>query len=253
MIGLATTFFWIFLIAFFITAVYSIKDVSFNIGEPQVSTNSENEIVLSMPVAITNRGFYSIGYFGIKTQVADKDGFIITQGSTIVPVIRKNEEVTVVHNMTMNVTELLQRDQNYLFNDSQLVIYGELGLSVAEMIPIQASTNFSMPWGAPFYNFALGEAQYTVVNYTHVRVVVPISFENHAFFDLVGSIQVQMYNSAGMLIGEGQTNIEAFQGIPYNGFVEFLVQTNGITRTGRWEIYFQTPVFDYGPLVIPYG
>jgi len=253
MIGLATTFFWIFLIAFFITAVYSIKDVSFNIGEPQMSMTSDNRIIFSLPVSIENKGFYNIGHFGIETTISDENGSVITSGSTFVPVIRKNDGVIINHNMTINATDLLRKGKSYLFNDRQLVIYGVLGLRVAEMIPIQASANFSAPWGAPFYNFTLGQIQYDAYNSTHLRVTVPISFENHAFFDLIGTIRIRMYNNTNMLVGEGQTNMEAWHDSPYNGSIEFLVQITDVTESGRLEVDFQTPLFEYEGLVIPYG
>lgn len=253
MIGIATTFFWIFLIAFFITAVYSIKDVSFNIDEPQMSMTPDDRIVFSLPVSIENRGFYDISHFSIQTTISDENGSIITSGSTLIPVIRKNDGVIVNHNMTMNATDLLRKGESYLFYDSQLVIYGVLGLRVAEMIPIQASANFSAPWGAPFYNFTLGQIQYDVYNGTHLRATVPISFENHAFFDLTGTILVRMYNSTDMLVGEGQTSMEAWHNSPYNGSIEFLVQMTAVTESGRLEIDFQTPLFEYKGWVIPYG
>jgi hypothetical protein len=110
-----------------------------------------------------------------------------------------------------------------------------------------------VPWGAPLYNFTLGEPEYAAHNLTHFRVVVPINFENHALFDVVGTIQTRMYNSADEVVGNGQTNIEASHNSPYNGYLELYVPITGITESGRFEIYFQTPLFDYGPLVIPYG
>jgi len=230
MIGLATTFFWIFLFAFLSTAVYSVKDVQFNFGDPQTTTNTNNEIIFSLPVTIGNRGYYDIGSFKIVTEIYDNDGLPITSGSTFVPVIRKNEDVTVTHNMTISASELLQRSQDYLFNDSEILIYTAVGMSVAEVIPVQASTNFSTHWGAPLYNFALGEPEYTPYNVTHFRVTVPISFENHAFFDLLGSVQVKMYSSSNAPVGEGQTSIEAYANSPYNGNVELAEKALGRIR-----------------------
>jgi len=253
MIDIATTFFWIFLIAFFISAVYSVKDVHFNFGQPQIEVTSDNKIIFSQPMSITNMGFYNIGSFNISTEVVDKEGFTITRGSTFTPVINKNDTVTITHNMTIDVNDLLQRDKNYLFNDTELKIYETVGLSIAEVIPVQGSTNFSMPWGAPLYNFTLGKAEYTAYNLTHVKVVVPISFENHAFFDLVGKIQIQMYNSINIVVGEGQTNIEAHHNSPYNGHLELYISMGGITASGHFEVYFLTTFFNYGLLVIPYG
>ena len=56
MIGVAATFFWVFLIVFFISAVYSVKDVHFDFGEPQMGLTSDNKVVFSLPVSIANSG-----------------------------------------------------------------------------------------------------------------------------------------------------------------------------------------------------
>lgn len=252
MIGLATTFFWIFLIAFFISAVYSTKDLRLNFGNPQLGITPNNELLFSLPITIVNNGYYNIGAFKMVTKISDEDSSLIAQGFTFIPVIKKNGEVIVAHNMTMDINDLLGKSQNYLFNDCELIIYGAVGMRIAEVIPVQASTNFSAHWGAPLYNFRLGEIEYTEYNHTHMRVIVPISFENHAFFNLVGDIQIRMYNSNNILVGEGQTNIEARSDCLYNGMVEFLISTMDITESGRFEVYFQTEFFNYGPLVIPY-
>jgi hypothetical protein len=253
MIGIATAFFWIFLIAFFISAVYSIKDLNFDFGNPQMSLNEDNRVIFSLPITIANKGFYDIGSFNMSTEILDKEGYTITRGSTFTPVIPKNDVVTLTHNMTIDVNDLLQADKNYLFNDTQLKIYEVVGLEIADVIPVHASTNLSMLWGAPLYNFSLGEPIYAPYNLTHFRVTVPISFENHAFFDLVGSVRTRMYNSTGARVGRGRTSLEAYANSPYEGFVEFYVSMAGTTPTGRFEISFSTSIFDYGPLVIPYG
>jgi hypothetical protein len=253
MIGIATTFFWIFLIIFSVSAFYSVKDLQFAFGEPQMSLTSDNELLFSLPITIANHGYYDIGFFKIMTEILDDEGFIIMQGSTLVPIIVKDEKVVITHNMTIDVDDMLESSQSYLFNDSDLKIYAMVGMRLAELIPVQASTNLSMPWGAPLYNFVLGEAQYEPYNLTHFSVTVPISFENHAFFDLAGTILVRMYNNTGSLLGRGTTNIETVQHSPYNGLIRFYVSTVGITESGHFEVYFQTPLFKYGPLVIPYG
>jgi hypothetical protein len=253
MIGLATTFFWIFLIAILITAVYSAKDLQFSFGQPQLGTTSDNKLLVSIPITIINNGLYNIDYFNVTTEILDQDGYAITNGSTFIPVIGKGQEVTATHNMTVDVNDLLQRDENLLFNDTELGINEVGSIRIAGIIPVQASTNFSMPWGAPLYNFMLGQYQYTPINSTHVSVTIPINFENHASFDLNGSIRIRMYNSTDGRVGRGRTDIEVGQNSPYNGYIQFIVQTAEITESGRFEVYFHTSFFDYGPVVIPYG
>jgi hypothetical protein len=251
MISIATTFFWIFLIAFFVSAVYSVKDVRFDFEEPQMDLTSENKIIFSLPITIDNNGYYNIGSFNVTTEISDHKGFIITQGSTFIPVIEKGRRVMATHNVTININDL-QNSQDYLFNDTELKVHETVGMELAEVIPVQASTNRSMPWGAPIYNFTLGEIEYTVLNETHMTATVPISFENHAFFDLTGSIQICMYNSTSVLMDEGQTTIKASQNTQYQGYIELNVPIAGITENGHFEVYFSTPFFNFGPLVIPY-
>jgi len=253
MIGLATTFFWIFLIVFSASALYSIKDLKLDFGEPQMVATSDNKLLFSLPITIANNGYYSIEFFNVTTGILDEEGLMIARGSTFIPTIEKDENVTVAHNMTIDVNDLLQSHQKYLFNDTELRIHETLGMRIAEFIPIQASTNISLPWGAPLYGFTLGEIEYTPYNRTHLSVVVPVTFENHAFFDLTGNIQMLMYNSSDLLLDEGQTVIEALQDSAYDGYVELYVPRAGMTESGRFEVYFLTPLFNYGPLVIPYG
>lgn len=252
-IGTATTFFWLFLIVFFVSAVYSVKEVNFDFGGPQIDITSNNKILFSLPVTIDNKGYYSVGSFNITTEITDNEGSIITRGSTLIPKIERGREIATTHNMTTDINNLSQSSQDYLFNDTDLEIHETIGMKFAEVIPVQASTNFSMPWGAPLYNFTLGEIEHMTFNETHMKAIISVSFENHAFFDLAGSIQISMHNSTNTLLGEGQTSIEAPQNSSYQGHVEINVPIAGISENGYFEVYFVTPFFNFGPLVVPYG
>lgn len=252
MIGITTTFFWIFLIAFFASAVYSAKDIRLNFGGPEISATADDKIVVSIPVTVANDGFYDIDAFNITTQVLDEKGFTIASGTTLVPVIGSNDAVSLTHNMTVDVNDLLWRNEEYLFNDSKMPIYETVALTLAQVIPVQASTNLSLPWGAPLYNFTVGEPAYSGFNLTYLRVAVPMSFENHASFDVAGNVQMRMYNNADQLLGEGKTSIHASPNTAYNGNIEFYVEIDGATPKGRLEVNIQTPFLNYGPLVIPY-
>jgi hypothetical protein len=252
MISIATTFFWIFLIVFLVSAVYSAKDVRFDFGEPQVSLTSNNKILLSLPITIDNKGYYNIGCFNVTMKILDKEGFVITRASTFIPVVEKDRQVMATHNVTIDINDL-QNSQDYLFNDTELEVHEIISIKLAEVIPVQASTNLSMPWGAPLCNFTLGRIEYVGFNRTHMTVTVPISFENHASFDLNGSIQMRMYNSTKTLVSEGQTIIETPQNTPYYARMELNVPIVGITEGGYFEVCFSFPFFILEePLVIPY-
>jgi len=253
MLSIATTFFWLSLILFFVSAVYSVKDVRLEFGEPQIDTTSDYKILFSLPITVDNKGYYSIGSFNVTTEISDKEGFIITRSSTFISKIEQGKEITTAHNVTIDMDALSQDNQEYLFNDTELEIHEIIGLKLAEVIPVQASTNFSIPWGAPLYNFTLGKIEYSAYNRTHMRAIVSISFENHAFFDLTGNIQISMYKSPNIFLRQGQTTVNAPQNALYRGQIELTVPIAGIPEDGYFEAYFLTPFFNFGPLVIPYG
>jgi hypothetical protein len=252
-IGIVTTFLWIFLIVFFASAVYSAKYLQVHFGEPQTSVTSYDKIQFSLPTTVTNKGYYNIGAFNLTTRVFDENGFAVAQNSTFIPTIQREVEVTTNHNMAIDVKSLIQSDQDYLFNDTELEINQIVDMKLAETIPVQASTNLSMPWGAPLHNFTIGELRHEPHNETHAKATVSILFENHALFDLTGLIHIYMYNGDNELVSEGQKLVEAPKNSLYESSLELYVSTTETLGNGRIAICFQTSFFDYGPLVIPYG
>lgn len=257
MVGIAASVFWIFLIIFSVSALYSVKDVRLKFGEPRCSLSPDNEMLFSLPVAVVNEGYYDLGYFNVSTGIAGGQNQMIAQGFTFLPVVSKGEAVNITHQMRVNLASLLQTHQSLLFNDTELQVSATVSMRAAGVIPIQISSNLSMPWGAPMYNFTLGTPEFVTdfeLNPTaHYRVVVPISFENHAFFGLTGTVHMLMHNSTNAFIGEGQVAIEALQSSVYHGSLELYIPANVATRNGHFEVYFATSLFNNGPLVVPYG
>jgi len=254
MISIATTFLWLFLITFCVSVAYSIKDVQFNFEEPNVSVTKKNELLFSLPISIFNKGYYNIDSFNLTTKVLDRESFTLACQSTFVPVIEKNKKTIVNHTVTVNFNDLLQNSQDYLFNDTELKLYMIVGMKLADVIPVQVSTNLSLPWGAPLYNFTIGKIRYGVDNATRVKATIPISFENHAPFDLKGTVKIKIYNNNDVFLGDGETSIEAPQGSSYQDYVEVSVKNaETISDSGRLEVYIQTSLFSYGPMVISYG
>lgn len=254
MISIATTFLWLFLITFCVSVAYSIKDVQFSFEEPSVSVTKNNELLFSLPISILNKGYYNIGSFNLTTKVLDRESLTLACQSTFVPVIEKSKKTIVNHTVTVNFNDLLQNSQDYLFNDTELKLYMIVGMKLADVIPVQVSTNLSLPWGAPLYNFTIGKIRYRVDNATSVKATIPISFENHAPFDLNGAVKIKIYNNNDVFLGDGETSIEAPQGSYYQDYVEVSVKNaETISGSGRLEVYIQTSLFNYGPMVISYG
>jgi hypothetical protein len=257
MLGIATSIFWVLLVVFIALAAYSVKDLSFDFGEPQFTMAPEGELIFSLPLSVDNRGYYSLKEFHLSTMFSDAEGVELSRAETFVPVIPHGESTTIVHNVTLSIDSLLEKGEQYLFNDNDLNVSVTAGLNFAELLPVQISTNFSFPWGAPFYDFALGEPSYGRLNSTHATVAVPMSFENHALFDIGGDIKIELYDSVDSLLSESQTIVYVPQHSAYEGDVEFSVPLNAAAssaaQSGHFNVYFDIGLVEYGPLVIPYG
>jgi len=257
MLGIATFIFWVILAAFIASAAYSIKDLSFGFGAPQFTAAPNHELLFSLPLHIDNRGYYSLKAFNITTVFSDVEGAEISRASTFVPVIPHGENVTIFHNVTLSMDSLLEKVEQYLLNDNNLTVSVTAGLNFAELIPVQLSTNITYPWGAPFYNFMLEQPLYDLFNSTHGRATVPLSFENHAAFDFAGNIRVELYDSENSLLGESHAAFSVLRYSRYAGNLEFYVPLSIApfltARNGYLKVFFSTSLFEYGPLVIPYG
>jgi hypothetical protein len=257
MLGIATLFFWIILIGFIASAAYSIKDLNIGFGEPQFAVASNHELLFSLPLHIDNKGYYSLKSFNITTVLSDAEGSEISSASAFVPTIPQGQNITIFHNVTLAVDSLLEKGGRYLFNDDNFTASVTAGLNFAELIPAKISTNMTYPWGAPFYNFMLGPPSYELLDSANSRVAVPLSFENHATFDLAGNMRIELYNSGNSLFGESQATFNVPQGSRYNGNLEFHMPLNtaslSAAQSGHFDVFFSTSFFEYGPLVVPYG
>jgi len=260
MLGVASTIFWVFLVAFVALAAYSVKDLSVDFGEPEFSVTPEGELNLALPLYVDNKGYYSLKEFHLSTVFSDSEGTELSRSNTFVPVIPHGENVTIMHNLTLDPVSLLERGEQYLFHDNDLNVSFTAGLNFAEVLPAEISANFTFPWGAPFYNFEVGEPSFELVDFTHATASVPVSFENHAVFDLAGSIRMELYDSEDSLLTESQTVLYVQQQSAYEGNMEFNIPLSlasmsslSTAQSGHLDVYFDIGVAQYGPLVIPYG
>ncbi|MEM1540600.1 MAG: hypothetical protein QXJ07_04375 [Candidatus Bathyarchaeia archaeon] len=253
MISAASTVFWVLLVGFFASAVYSVKDLHLSLGEPQLNLTTDGHAIISIPIHIENMGYHNLGNFNITTKVVSLNSTKITEGSTFIPLVGRGSKITVLHNLTFSTNVLSESCIHYLFNDSSFIVAAEISLKLAEIIPVKALSNFTVPWGAPFYNFQFGQLAIEPLNTTHLKIVAPISFENHAPIEINGKIKIYIRNSENVIVGQGESTITAPQGAPYTGSAVFYVETSEITEKGSFEVYFLTPPFSYGPLVIPYS
>jgi hypothetical protein len=138
----------------------------------------------------------------------------------------------------MNSSEL----SHLLFADDNLTVDTTVTLDYARVIPFALGTNLTMPWGAPLSNLTLGN-----VSMNGTSATVPFSFENHSFFELNGTMRLEIVDNLDHVVGQGTVSILA---LPQSDYSDSLtVAVSGVPAAAR--LYFQTSVFSYGPVVIP--
>lgn len=248
----AVRFFWIIALAFAVTCVYSATLIRANFGEPTMTSTDEN-LTVTLPVVFDNKGYYNIADLNITTSIADYENRQISNATTYIAQIPAKNNATVFNNVTFNLNEIMMLT-DYLFNDSNFTLYGSIRLNYANLIPFGFDANRTIPWGAPLFNFTIGIPEYTAYNITHLRVNVPISFQNHTpYFDVTGNIRVEILNNGRQLLGEGTVSVDVPSNAIYSGEMETLVNAAMITGRGQVRVYIETEMFNYGPMVINYG
>lgn len=246
-LGWATIILWILVILFSGTVVYSAIQIGMNFeGEPEV-TASNGEMTMSLPFSISNGGLYDISELNITTRIVAENETVISRSTSSVPLIPKASTVNETHDISVSLDDVLAKNLTYmLFNDINLSVDMSVGLTYAYAIPLRISSNLTMPWGAPLSNLTVGE----ITEISPSQANAPLSFENHAFFGLNGTIRLEILDSFNRLIGSGTTDILVPQEGSYDDVIPVTL-TGDFAEKAEARIYFDTSVFSFGPVVIP--
>jgi hypothetical protein len=252
---IATLILWILVIVFSVTAVYSVMNLGIGFGETQFFPSSKG-VVLSLPFFINNSGYYDISELNVTTRVTDYNGTLLSLSETFVPLVASGSNVETAHNISIDLSDIMAMDYaELLFNDSSFELDAFIALNFAYAIPVQMSLNMTIPWGAPLSNLSIGEIFVLPYNSTHGNVVIPVSFENHSYFDIAGTIQLEVYNDVDELVTSGQTSLDVPSSYGYVGQVEMYLSVGDLlklTGSGNLRLVFESPMFTVEQW-IPYG
>jgi len=235
-LGIATIVIWIFLIVFAATAVYSVMNLGVGFGEVEFFPSSNG---------INNTGYYDISELNISTRIIDSNGTLLKLSQTFVPLVSRGSNVEAAHNISIESDDIMERIE-LVFNDSSFVFDTSITLNFANIVPVQMSMNMTMPWGAPFSNVSVGEISRLPFNATHDRVVVPLSFENHSFFDVTGTMNFEIYNDVEELVTSGETSLDVQSESTYDEQVDMylsLTDASRLTESGKVRLIFETSMF----------
>lgn len=206
---------------------------------------------MSLPFAVENKGFYDIADLNITTVLEESEGALVSNSTTLVPLIARGAKVDATHNISISL-ETMSSDtlSRLLFNDTDFDIILILAIRYAHVIPLRISTNSTLEWGAPLYNLAIGDISVAFYNLTRVRAIVPLSFENHSFFNIEGTMRTEITDTSDQVVGSATTQINAPPQVGYSTQLEMLLPISA-SNLKEAHLYIDTSAFSYGPLVMP--
>jgi hypothetical protein len=246
MLGIATIILWLVILFFSVTAVYSVMNLGVNLGEVQMLPSSKG-ITFSLPFSIDNNGYYEIADLNLTTRVTDPDGTLIDLSETFVQSIPRDTTVNATHTIPLDLDSILSMDYlPFLFEDSEFNVEIFVGLNFARAVPVQLSTNATIPWGAPLADFSVGSVSVSPLNSTHAEASIPLSFENHAILDLTGTLTLELYNDSQNMITSGETVIRVPSHQSYSDRIVMytsLQDASKVTSNGKVHVIFETPMF----------
>ncbi len=246
MLGIATIILWIITIFFIVTSVYSVLQLGLTIGAVQMFPSSEG-INFSLPFSIANNGYYELADLNLTTRVTDLNGTVLDQSNTTILSIPQGTTINQTHTVHIDLDTIMSMDHvPLLLNDSSFEIEVFTALKFARAIPIQISTNATIPWGAPLSHFSVGKLSVSSFNSTHGEATTPVSFENHAVLDLVGTLKMEFYSASRELIASGETTINVPSGKSYDGEINSYPRQQDILKlnsSGNVHMIFETPMF----------
>jgi hypothetical protein len=246
MLSVAIIILWLVILFFSVTAVYSVMNLGVNLGEVQILPSSTG-ITFSLPFSIDNNGYYEIADLNLTTRVTDPNETLIDLTETIVQSIPQGTTVNATHTIPVDLDSILALDYlPLLFEDSEFNVGIFVTLNFARTVPVQLSTNASVPWGAPLANFSVGSVSVSSFNRTHVEASIPLEFENHAILDLTGTLKLEIYNDSQNLITSGKAVIDVPSEQRYDDMIVMypsLQDATDVASTGEVHLIFETPMF----------
>jgi hypothetical protein len=232
-------------VAFSLMRIVEAKSIG--VQEPR-GLLSNGKFSISIPFYINNTGFYDLKEVEVNLNVYRGNDRVLTLSAEL-PTVPAGEMVNSSCNASLILEELLSKHRALLTDDAELNVNASIHFRIASAIAFTVFTGFTMPWGAPFHKLAIYNITYDEVSRIFSAFV---SFENHAFFQVNGSLLIKLYDSAGELIGSAVQNVNvpsngAFQGSLKIRIDDLLKLTRGgvlrlyLLDTQIWEGAWELP------------
>ncbi|MCW4020100.1 MAG: hypothetical protein NWF14_02570 [Candidatus Bathyarchaeota archaeon] len=207
-LGWTVTISTLILVVFLGTAFFSLFQTvlmaeGIGFGEFQMDF-TEDGLVVSVPIAVNNTGFYDISDFEIVTGLSDANGTTIVARTTVIDEIKRGDAESRTHNLTLSFMDILTNMTYLLFQDTEFNMTFSMGLRYAYTLGFQISmANMSMPWGAPLNGLEFTGTELPIFNGTHLLIEIGVEVENNSFLDASGVLRLEVYNETGGRVGSG--------------------------------------------------
>jgi hypothetical protein len=197
----------ILIILYLATALYSVTELFlFNqsyMFEDFAFDVSDDALTISTPITLNNTGYYDINRFQITTILVDDMDELINETSTVANDISPHERVDLQHRLSLNFIELVSTRQDLLLTDTVFNLTVQFNLRYAYALEFEVEIqDTELPWGAPLAQLNITSNNPTI-NSTHLLLNMTLSANNHAPFDLNGSLIVEIHNEQMEYIGRG--------------------------------------------------
>jgi hypothetical protein len=244
-LNIAVKLLWGIVLVFTVTSAYSLANFKISFGEPKTSI-SEGSVSLITPLFINNTGFYEITNLNITTTVKTHQNYTLSKSTTTILRIAPNQFIQKAHNITLDFRNPDTELQSLAFNDSLLDLNAIVGLKFANVIPVLLTINATMQWGAPLNNVSIGEITLDPIA---EKLIIPLYFENHAFFDVNGIMRLEAYNDHSEQIGNTDLIVVVPSGHNLEDLIEIVLDPAKFTSEGQIRVFFNSSLFSAGPIL----
>ena len=258
-LGWCITLSMLILFAFLASAVGSMIQVivvnqGIRLGNPEIEVVN-GTMRISFPILINNTGQYDISDLNITTVVRDGEDSVISRGTTIIERVGRGKLAIKLHNVTLDLADLISRMTNLLFEDAEFKVDTFLGLRYAYALSFSVGMmNQTFYWGAPFSGFSITRIAYHF-NLTHHILTIDYGFENHSPIGVTGLLTIRLYNDRGEYLGQGSRVINAPHQSSFSDSIWVIIEKpERFTMSGYIEMSIENPIFGHVEVGrFPYG
>jgi len=196
---------------------------------------SDGMFSLSAPFYINNTGHYDLSDINVTVSIRRKNKAISTF-STLLPDVPAGNITNSCYTLSLSLEEIVSKNLKLLTDDTDLDLNISAFFRVAYVIGIGISTSMKRSWTAPFYNLTVSPVSY---NFSSQKLSLSVSFENHTYFTMNGTILLKIYNDRSELVGFTEMYLDIPANRSFHDVIEVTIDPFNITESGFVRIYLE--------------